>query len=41
MSEVGQIRPEIKIYIMKYGFPIGGVFDAVKLAEIVTSLNKD
>jgi len=40
MTEIGQIRPEIKIYIMKYGFPIGGVFDTIKLAEIVISLNK-
>jgi hypothetical protein len=38
MTEIGQIRPEIKIYISKYGFPIGGVFDAIKLAEIIVSL---
>jgi hypothetical protein len=38
MTEFAQIRPEVKIYISKYGFPVGGVFDSIKLAEILTSL---
>ena len=38
MTVFAQIRPEIKIYISKYGFPVGGVFDAIKLSEIITVL---
>jgi hypothetical protein len=38
MTEIGQVRSEIKIYIATYGFPVGGVFDTVKLAEIIKKL---
>ena len=38
MTVFAQIRPEVKMYISKYGFPVGGVFDSIKLAEIITSL---
>ena len=35
---VAEIRPEIISYITLYGFPEGGVFDAEKLAEILSKL---
>jgi hypothetical protein len=39
VSVVAQIRPEIKLYIQKYGFPCGGLFEANKLNEILKEIN--
>jgi hypothetical protein len=39
VSVVAQIRPEIKLYIQKYGFPYGGLFEANKLNEILKEIN--
>jgi hypothetical protein len=38
LDVVALIRPEIKIYIDKYGFPSGGVFDTYKLGEILNEV---
>lgn len=32
------IKPEIKIYIQRWGYPLGGVFDPTKLADIINEL---
>ena len=36
-----EIKPEYDIYIKKYGYPCGGVFEADKLAEILLYLNNN
>ena len=36
-----EIKPEYDIYIKKYGYPCGGVFEADKLAEILMYLNNN
>ena len=39
LSVAATIRPEIQLYINKYGFPSGGIFDTIKLGEILNELN--
>ena len=36
-----EIKPEYEIYIKKYGYPCGGIFEADKLAEILMFLNNN
>lgn len=37
---VAMVRPEVRIYIQRWGLPPGGTFDPVKLADIVTELQQ-
>ena len=39
LGVVATIRPEIQIYIDKYGFPPGGIFDTSKLCDIINEIN--
>ena len=41
MQVSASIRPEIIIYIKKYGMPKGGVFETEKLAEIVNNMKNE
>lgn len=41
LSVVAQVRPEYQEYIIRYGYPDGGVFDADLLAEILLDLDID
>lgn len=41
MGVSASIRPEIVIYIKKYGMPKGGVFETEKLAEIVNNMKNE
>jgi len=36
-----EIKPEYDIYIKKYGYPCGGIFESDKLAEILMFLNNE
>lgn len=38
VDAVALIRPEIKVYVSRYGFPEGGVFESDKLATIIAEL---
>jgi hypothetical protein len=38
LGVVATIRSEIKIYIERYGFPPGGIFDTSKLCEIINEI---
>ena len=41
MGVSASIRPEIIIYIKKYGMPKGGVFETEKLAEIANNMKNE
>ena len=41
ITEVGTIRPEVIEYVRLHGFPPDGVFEADKLAAIISDLNID
>jgi hypothetical protein len=38
VNAVALVRPEIKVYVSRYGFPEGGVFESDKLATIIAEL---
>jgi hypothetical protein len=38
VDAVALVRPEIKVYVSRYGFPEGGVFESDKLATIIAEL---
>jgi hypothetical protein len=40
LKVVGEIRPEISLYIQRHGFPDGGVFETDKLGLILSELQK-
>lgn len=38
LAEIAKIRPEVRIYIQRYGFPPNAVLEPIKLAEILEEL---